>query len=110
DARRLAVSTRDKRAVAQIDQTRAQVFIDEGKYKEAESAARSAVSALEKTGHQCLIADALITHGIALARLHNEERALFVFQKAIEVSQQVELPNKAGLAALSMIEEIGSLP
>jgi tetratricopeptide (TPR) repeat protein len=110
EARRLAVSLRDKRAVAQIDQTRAQVFIDEGKYKEAESAARSAVSGLEKTGHQCLLADALITHGIALARLHNEERALFVFQKAIEVSQQVEVLNKAGLAALSMIEEIGWLP
>jgi tetratricopeptide (TPR) repeat protein len=110
EARRLAVSLRDKRAVAQIDQTRAQVFIDEGKYKEAESAARCAVSALEKTGHQCLIADALITHGIALARLHNEDRALFAFQKAIEVSQQVEVLNKAGLAALSMIEEINSLP
>ncbi|HEV7681926.1 MAG TPA: tetratricopeptide repeat protein [Pyrinomonadaceae bacterium] len=109
EARRLAVSLRDKRAVAQIDQTRAQVFIDEGKYKEAEAAARSAVSGLEKTGHQCLLADALITHGVALARLHKEERALFAFQKAIEVSQQVEALNKAGLAALSMIEEIPSL-
>jgi tetratricopeptide (TPR) repeat protein len=110
EARRLAVSLRDKRAVAQIDQTRAQVFIDEGKNKEAESAARSAVSGLEKTGHLCLLADALITHGIALARLHHEDRALFAFQKAIDVSQQVEVLNKAGLAALSMIEEIGSLP
>jgi tetratricopeptide (TPR) repeat protein len=110
EARRLAVSLRDKRAVAQIDQTRAQVFIDEGKYNEAESAARSAVSGLERTGHQWLLADALITHGIALARLLKEERALFTFQKAIEVSQQVEALNKAGLAALSMIEEIPSLP
>jgi tetratricopeptide (TPR) repeat protein len=110
EARRLAVSLRDKRAVAQIDQTRAQVFIDEGKNREAESAARSAVSGLEKTGHLCLLADALITHGIALARLHKEERALFAFQKAIDISQQVEILNKAGLAALSMIEEIGSLP
>jgi tetratricopeptide (TPR) repeat protein len=110
EARRLVVSIRDKRAVAQIDETRAQVFIDEGKFKDAESAARSAVSGLEKTGHQCLLADALITHGIALARLHKEERAQFAFQKAIEVSQQVGALNKAGLAALSLIEEIDSLP
>jgi tetratricopeptide (TPR) repeat protein len=110
EARRLAVSIRDKRAIAQIDHTRAQVFIDEEKYKEAESAARSAVAGLEKTGHQWLLADALTTHGIALARLHKEERALFAFQKAIEVSQQVEALNKAGMAALSLIEEMPSLP
>ncbi|MEP6922006.1 MAG: hypothetical protein ABI967_12850, partial [bacterium] len=68
-ARRLAVSVKDRVGVAQFDDTRAQVFIAQGQLKEAQSMAHSAVSALAKSGQQCLLADALITHGIALSRL-----------------------------------------
>ncbi len=109
-ARRLRSSVRDKVGVAQIDDTRAQVFIAEKKYKQAETAARNAVRILEKSGHQCLLADALITQGIALARLKRSEPAQFIFQKAIEVAHQVGALNKAGLAALTMIEELDDLP
>jgi tetratricopeptide (TPR) repeat protein len=109
EARRLAVSIRDKVLVAQFDDTRAQVFIAEGRLAEAESAARSAVRVLEKSGHQCLLADSLITHGIALARLQKTELAQFTLQRAIDVANQVGVLNKAGLAALTMIEEIDQL-
>jgi len=108
-ARRLTAHLRDKIGVAQIDDTRAQVFIAEKKYKDAEAVAKNAVRVLEKSGHQCLLADALITHGIALARLKRTEQAQFTFQKAIEVAHQVSALNKAGLAALTMIEEIDEL-
>lgn len=100
---------KDKVGVAQIDDTRAQVLIAEEKFAEAEAVARSAVRALEKSGHQCLLADALITHGIAIARMKQSERAQFTFQKAIEVGHQVGALNKAGLAALTMIEELDDL-
>lgn len=109
-ARRLRVRVKDKVGVAQIDDTRAQVLIAEKKLKEAEAVARSAVRVLEKSGHQCLLADALITHGIAIARLKQTERAQFTFQKAIEIGHQVGALNKAGLAALSLIEELDELP
>jgi tetratricopeptide (TPR) repeat protein len=109
EARRLAVSVRDKVGAAQFDDTRAQVFIAEKKYKEAEAVAKSAVRVLDKSGHQCLLTDALITHGIALARLNQTERAQFTFQKAIEVAHQVGALNKAGLAALTLIEELEEL-
>jgi hypothetical protein len=108
-ARRLRVSVKDKVGVAQIDDTRAQVFIAERKFKDAEAIARGAVRVLEKSGHQCLLTDALITHGIALARMKQTERAQFTFQKAIEVAHQVGALNKAGLAALSLIEELDEL-
>lgn len=108
-ARRLRSSAKDKVGVAQIDDTRAQVFIAEKKFKEAESIAKSAVKVLEKSGHQCLLTDALITHGIALARLKQTERAQYTFQKAIDVAQQVGALNKAGIAALTMIEESDEL-
>jgi tetratricopeptide (TPR) repeat protein len=108
-ARRLRTSVRDKIGIAQIDDTRAQVFIAEKKFKEAEAVARNAVRVLEKSGHQCLLADALITQGIALSRLKRAEHAQFIFQKAIEVGHQVGALNKAGLAALTLIEEIDEL-
>ena len=110
EARRLSLSVRDKVRTAQFDESRAQVFIAERKLKEAESVARCAVSVLEKSGQQCLLTDALITHGIALARLHKTERAQFTFQRAIEVAHQVGALNKAGLAALTLIEELDDLP
>ncbi len=105
----MSVSVKDKVGIAQIDDTRAQVFIAQKKFKEAEAIAKNAVRVLEKSGHQCLLADALITHGIALARLKQFERARFTFQKAIEVAHQVGALNKAGLAALTMIEELEEL-
>jgi tetratricopeptide (TPR) repeat protein len=108
-ARRLTASLKDKIGIAQIDDTRAQVFIAEKRFKEAESVARSAVRVLDKSGHQCLLADALITHGIALARLKQIERAQFTFQRAVEVAHQVGALNKAGLAALTLIEELDEL-
>jgi hypothetical protein len=84
-------------------------LIAEGKLREAEAVARKAASVLEKGGHQCLLADALITQGIALARAHKSERAQFIFQKAIEATYQVGALSKAGLAALTLIEEVSEL-
>jgi hypothetical protein len=52
----------------------------------------------------------LITQGIALARLKQTDHAQFIFQRAIEVAQRVDALNKAGLAALTLIEELDNLP
>ena len=106
EARRLMTILKDKVGTAQIDDTRAQVFIAEQKFAEAERVARSAVWSLERSGRQCLLADALITHGIALARMDQPERAQAVFERAMEVAHQVGALNKAGLAALTLIEEL----
>jgi tetratricopeptide (TPR) repeat protein len=109
EARRLTVNARNKVRTAQIDETIAQVFLAENKLTEAENAARQSASSFEKNGRHCLLAEALITQGIALARLHKTERAEFTFQKAIEVAHQAGALNIAGMAALTMIEEIDQL-
>lgn len=109
EARRLSVIVRDKVRTAQFDESRAQVLIAERKFAEADLVARQSVRVLEKSGQKCLLTDALITHGIALARLKQTERAQFTFQKAIDVAHQVGALNKAGLAALTMIEELDGL-
>ncbi len=110
EARRLTVSLKDKCRTAQIDETRAQVFIAEGKSKDAEQISRRAVTAFQKAGHFCLMADALITQGIALARSGHAQRAQFILQQAIETALRVEALNIAGLATLALIEEVDQLP
>ncbi len=109
EARRLAVTFKDQARIAQFDETRAQVFIAEGKYKEAEIVARKAAAALARGGQKCLVTDALITQGIALARAGKMKRAKYILQTAIETALQVDARNKAGLAALTLIEEVSDL-
>jgi Tfp pilus assembly protein PilF len=109
EARRLASLIKDKAVVAQIDDTRAQLLIDQGRLNEAEAVARSAARRLRKSGHQVLLADTLINHGIALARLGRKDQARFTFQEAIEAAHEIGAFNKAGLAALTLIEEIEDL-
>lgn len=110
EARRLSVRFKDKARTAQFDESRAQVFLAQGKPDQAEVVARRAAIALQKSGHQCLVVDALITQGIALARLGKQERAQFILQKAYEIAVQVDAFPKAGLAALTLIEEIDLPP
>ena len=108
-ARRLTVSAKDKVKTAQVEESLAQLFIAETKYAEAEATARHAVKTFEKSGHQSFLAEALITHGIALARLGKTERAQFTIQRAIETAQEAGSLNHAGIAALTLIEEIDDL-
>jgi tetratricopeptide (TPR) repeat protein len=110
EARRLAVGIRDSVLVAQFDDSRATLLIAQKRPAEAEPIARNSVRVLERSGYQCLLADSLITHGIALARLGKREQAQFTFQRAMEIGRQGGALNKAGLAALTLIEEINQLP
>jgi len=110
DARRLLVSVRDKVRVAEVDDTRAQVFLAEGRYVEAELAARNAVTSFRKAGRQRFLAEALVNYGIVLARLNKAMRAQAAFQESIEVAHRFEAFNQAGIAALTLIEEIEELP
>lgn len=110
EARRLTTRFKDKARTAQIDESRAQVLIAEERLTDAERLARRAVSVLKKSGHFCMMAEALRTHGVALARLGRPTPAHFIFRQAIEIAHQVNALNIAGLAALTLIEEIQDLP
>ncbi len=106
-ARRILTSLKDKSAVAQVDETRARVFLKQGRNAEAEKVARSSVRTLEKSDIQLPLAEALTAHGTALARLENYSMALSTFRRAIDVSQQTGSVNRAGQAALTAFQEIG---
>ena len=108
-ARELTVRFKDRTRTAQIDSTRAELLIAEGKFLAAEAVARRAASALEKVGQRCWLADVLILQATALARLEKQGRAQVILQRAIEAAHEGDALNKAGLAALTMIEEIDRL-
>ena len=106
-ARRVLVSLKDAGTVAQVDETRACVFLQQGRLNEAERAARSSVRSLEKSGRHALLAESLITHGKALARLGNHSAALFAFRRAITLAENNGSGNRASEAALAAFQELG---
>ena len=108
-ARKVTVRFKQRTLTAQFDSTRAEILIAEGKFKAAEAVARRAASALARVGHRCWLADALILQAIAEARLGKQARAQITLQRAIEVAHEADALNKAGLAALTMIEEVDQL-
>ena len=98
----------DAGLMAQVDETRARVFIEEKKYAEAERVITRAVRTLETGGAAALLAEALTTQGVAWARLGKNDASIVVLRRAVEVAEEAGALCNAGLAALTLIEEHGS--
>lgn len=103
-----ALQTRigDGAHLAGIEETRARVLLAEGKLVEAEKVARRAIQMFEKGDEHSQLAEALTTLGVALVRLHRTDEAAAAFWRAIEVGVQAGDLEKAGLAALTLVEQL----
>jgi CheY-like chemotaxis protein len=106
-ARQLFQKLKDIGAVAQVDETRARTLLAQGYVTEAERVVRAAVRVLERGGQQAVLAEALATHGVALARLGNDLRARSLFERSASVAETAGDLEGAGRAKLSIIEELG---
>jgi CheY-like chemotaxis protein len=106
-ARQLFQRLRDVGAVAQVDETRARTLLAQGYVVEAERIVRAAVRVLERGGQQAVLAEALTTHAVALARLGNDLRARTLFERAVSVAETAGDLEGAGRAKLTIIEELG---
>jgi CheY-like chemotaxis protein len=92
--------------LAQVAETRARVLLDEGAIVQAEKSARWAVELLEN-GDECpLLAEVLTTYGIALCRLQHQEQARVTLERAIEIAERVGALESAGLAGLTLVEQL----
>ena len=107
-ARSLLLSVGDRGGAAGVEDSRAQAFLLEGKNELAESAARSAVRSLRQGGEQARLAEALTTHGKALARLNRIRIARSTLDEAIVTAQGAGNPDGGGVAAVTMIEELNA--
>ena len=109
-ARSLHLSVGDHGGAAGAEDTRAQAFLLEGKYEDAERLASRAVKTLRRGGEQAVLAEALTTHGRALARLNNTQVARTAFDQALEIAHNAGNPDRGGIAAVTAIEELSDLP
>jgi CheY-like chemotaxis protein len=105
-ARHLFLELKDLGTAAQVDETRARTLLAEDRVNEAERVVRFAVKVLERGGQQAVLAEALTTYGIVLARLGNYSRSKALLDRAIEVAQTAGDLEGAGRAKLSIIEEL----
>jgi tetratricopeptide (TPR) repeat protein len=107
-ARSLHLSVGDHGGAAGAEDSRAQAFLLEGKYDQAERAARSAVRSLKRGGEQALLVEALTTHGKALARLKQTHMAKTTLDQAIKIAQTAGNPDRGGIAAVIAMEELNT--
>jgi len=105
-ARALFSALKDKGMVAQVDDTRARALIARGSFTLAETVARGAVQALKEGDEFSLLAEALTTHGTALARLGNFSRARATLEQAMRVAHDAGDTESSGTAALTIVEEL----
>jgi tetratricopeptide (TPR) repeat protein len=105
-ARRLYPGLKNAVYAATVDETRARVFLAEGRAPRAEEAARAACVVFEKAGEFALLAEALTTYGTALARLGRADDALATLERAAKTAEQAGSVESAGLALLTLMEEL----
>jgi tetratricopeptide (TPR) repeat protein len=106
-AGRLFSGLKDWVYLAQVDETRARVFLAQGRAAEAEKKARAASRAFVKAGEDALLAETLTTHGKALAQLERVDEARSTLERAVAVAERAGSNESGGLALLTLIEELG---
>lgn len=95
----------DTGSVAQVRETRARTFVAEERYEEAQQTINKAISTLEGSNQQALLADALTVQGLVAARLGEHERSINILRRAIEIADRSGSAFNAGFAGLTLIEE-----
>ena len=104
-ARSLFVSLADRGTVAQIDEARARVLLEQGRLRAAESAIREAVRVLSKGGEQGALAEALTTQGRVLSKLGNFIESRNTLRRAADLAEEAGAVEDAGRALLSLMED-----
>src|SRR5712691_7552845 len=96
----------DVGTAAQVNETRARVFLAQRRYVEAEKIAFASAVTLEAGGEQSLLAEALETQGVALARLGRYQPALCVLKRAAQVAETAGHNEYSGRIFLTILEEL----
>jgi tetratricopeptide (TPR) repeat protein len=99
---------KDVGLLAQVEETRARVYVAEQHYHAARRVIIGVVETFEKGGESALLADALIIKGTVQARLGDEKESLHTFRSAIRIAKNAGALSNAGRAAVAMIEEHSS--
>lgn len=107
-ARTLFGNLRDVGMMASVDDTRARVLLSENRLADAERVIRQAIRTLERGSEQALLAEALTTYGVVLARLGRHARSRELLERAMEIAEIAGDLEGAARAKLSVIEELSN--
>jgi len=99
---------RDTGSLAQVNETRARVFVAEQKYREANGIISGVIQTFEKGNEHSRLADALTVQGIVWARVGVYDKSMSILRRAIDIAENAGALSNAGLAALTLIEEHGA--
>ncbi len=105
-AKKIFTNLKEHIFVAQVDESIAKALIGQGLPELAERFARRSSAAFEKAERFALMIESQITLGIALARMKKFEQARIEFENAEQIANRMTLPNLAGLAVLTLLEEL----
>jgi tetratricopeptide (TPR) repeat protein len=108
-ARAIFVSLKDSRMVAQVNDTRARVFLGEKRFADAESAIFAAIATFEKGEDSSLLAEALTTEGSIFAGSGKYDSARAAFNRASEIAAAAGDSHLAAVAQFRMIEDLGGV-
>jgi len=108
-ARGIFISLKDARMVAQVNDTRARVFLGERRFADAERAILAAIATFEKGEDSSLLAEALTTEGSIFAGGGKYDNAREAFNRASEIAAAAGDSHLAAVAQLRMIEELGGV-
>lgn len=95
----------DRGILAQVRETRARAFIVEQRYEEAQQTIDKAISILEGSRKQALLADALTVQGLIAERQGQHDRSINILRRAMEIADSAGSSFNAGFAGLTLIEE-----
>ena len=95
--------------VAQVNETRARVFLAEKRFAEAERAIFAAIAVFEQGEDSSILAEALTTAGSIFAGSGKHDSARKAFNRASEVAAAAGDSHLAAVAQLRMIEELGGV-
>lgn len=98
---------KDSGNLAQVDETRARVFVGERNYREAARVLTHAIQTFEKGGESALLADALTLQGVVWARRGAYEESATALRRAAEMAEGLGAQSAAGRALLTFVEEHG---
>jgi len=104
----MAARLKDKGFYAQFEDTRARAFLSEGQLEQAEAVASSAVKSFREGDEQSNLAAALTTYGMVTARQGRQADALALLNEAVTIAAQGGDNESAGLASLTIVEELSS--
>src|ERR1700752_3519896 len=101
------ISLKDSRMVAQVNETRARVFLAQEEFADAERAIFDAIATLEKGEDSSLLAEALTTAGNIFAESGKYDHAHEAVNRASDVAAAAGDTHLAAVTQLRMIVELG---